>query len=150
MGFPFIFTSPVICNFPRFRKFNIFKILGIGRREVSTHSPMLGNLLNPKGSHGQGDAFLRLFVSMLGIADFDTASARLELEYYIGRVTEKSGGRIDIVILDKDGNAIFIENKIGAGDQKKQLQRYRQRKPLYLIRKMHGSFHRHLPQTLCY
>lgn len=108
-------------------QFNIFKILGIGHYEVGTHSPMLGNLLNPKGSHGQGDAFLRQFVSLTGIANFDTASARLELEYDIGTVTDKTGGRIDIVILDRGGNAIFIENKIYAGDQENQLRRYRQR-----------------------
>lgn len=108
-------------------RFNLFKILGIGHYEVGTHSPMLGNLLNPKGSHGQDDVFLRLFVSLLGIPDFDTASARLELEYHIGPVTEKSGGRIDIVIWDGDGHAIFIENKIYAGDQENQLRRYRQR-----------------------
>src|SRR5580692_3482102 len=79
-------------------QFNIFKILGIGHYEVATHSPMLGNLLNPKGSHGQGDVFLRLFVNSMGIANFDSASAHLELEYHIGTVTDKSGGRIDIVI----------------------------------------------------
>jgi hypothetical protein len=108
-------------------QFNIFKILGIGHYEVGTHSPMLGNLLNPKGSHGQGDVFLRLFLNLMGIANFDMDSARLELEYHIGTVTDKSGGRIDIVILDGSGNAIFIENKIYAGDQENQLRRYRQR-----------------------
>ena len=108
-------------------RFNIFKILGIGHYEVGTHSPMLGNLLNRKGSHGQGDTFLRLFVNSQGIANFDTASAHLELEHHIGTVTEKSGGRIDILIMDRDGNAIFIENKIYAGDQENQLRRYRQR-----------------------
>jgi hypothetical protein len=107
--------------------YNIFKILGIGHYEVKTHSPMLGDLLNPKGSHGQGDAFLRLFVERMSIAGFDAASARLELEHRIGLETEKSGGRIDIVIFDGAGNTIFIENKIFAGDQDKQLRRYRER-----------------------
>jgi hypothetical protein len=107
--------------------YNVFKILGIGHYEVRTHSPMLGDLLNPKGTHSQGDTFLRLFVTQMGIADFDTASARLELEHYIGPVTDKSGGRIDIVISNNQGRTIFIENKIGAADQKDQLRRYRQR-----------------------
>jgi hypothetical protein len=108
-------------------RFNVFKILGIGRYEVRTHSPMLGDLLKPQGSHGQGDIFLQRFVTQMAIADFDTASASLELEYYIGEVTEKSGGRLDIVISDGNGNAIYIENKIDAEDQPNQLQRYRQR-----------------------
>lgn len=107
--------------------FNIFKILGMGHHEVQTHSPMLGDLLDPQGNHGQGDAFLRLFVAQMRIASFDTASARLQLEYHIGAVTEESGGRIDIVILDGKGNAIFLENKIYAADQKNQLRRYRDR-----------------------
>ena len=107
--------------------YNVFKILGIGHYEVRTHSPMLGDLLNPKGTHSQGDAFLRLFITQMGIARFDTASALLELEHYIGPVTEDSGGRIDIVISNSQGRAIFIENKIGAADQKNQLRRYRQR-----------------------
>jgi hypothetical protein len=106
--------------------YNVFKILGIGHYEVRTHSPMLGDLLDPKGTHCQGDAFLRLFVKRMSITAFDTTSARLALEYSIGDVTEESGGRIDIVILDEQGHAIFIENKIHAADQEKQLQRYRQ------------------------
>lgn len=109
--------------------YNIFKILGIGHYEVRTHSPILGDLLNPKGTHCQGDAFLRLFVTRMGVATFDTASAKLALEHYIGAVTERSGGRIDIVISDKSGNAIFIENKIYAADQVNQLERYRARNP---------------------
>lgn len=107
--------------------FNIFQILRVGHLEVTTHSPILAELLNPKGRHGQGDTFLRLFINQLDIKDFDPASARVELEYDIGTVTEKSGGRIDIVILDGKSHTIFIENKIYAGDQEKQLQRYRER-----------------------
>ena len=45
--------------------FNIFKILGIARREVQTHSPILGELLNPNGCHGQKDLFLQLFFDQL-------------------------------------------------------------------------------------
>ncbi len=107
--------------------YNIFKILGIRHYEVKTHSPILGDLLNPGGSHGQGDAFLRLFLAQMEINDFDASSATLKLEYHIGTVKEKSGGRIDIIISDRRGQAIFIENKIYAGDQKNQLQRYRER-----------------------
>ena len=39
--------------------FNIFRLLGVARAEVTTHSAMLAELLNPDGSHGQGDRFLR-------------------------------------------------------------------------------------------
>jgi hypothetical protein len=109
--------------------YNIFKILGIGHYEVRTHSPILGDLLNRKGTHSQGDAFLRILVQGMGIEGFDTASSRVDLEYYAGPVTEKSGGRIDIRITDDHGNEIVIENKIYAGDQENQLERYRATRP---------------------
>ncbi|MFU8894691.1 MAG: PD-(D/E)XK nuclease family protein, partial [Luteolibacter sp.] len=32
--------------------FNLFDVLHIGHYEVRTHSPMLAELLNPRGSHG--------------------------------------------------------------------------------------------------
>jgi hypothetical protein len=68
-------------------QFNVFNILGIGHYEVKTHSPMLGELLNPKGRHGQGAMFLRLFLGQFGITDFvaDSETAKLDLEYGIGQ-----------------------------------------------------------------
>ena len=45
--------------------FNIFGILGMERKEVKTHSKFLAELLNPKGSHLQGDMFLKLFIEYL-------------------------------------------------------------------------------------
>ena len=41
--------------------FNIFDVLKLSTSEVRTHSAFLAELLNPEGSHGQGDIFLRLF-----------------------------------------------------------------------------------------
>jgi hypothetical protein len=109
--------------------FNIFNILGIGRLEVKTHSPILGNLLNPKGKHGQGTTFLRLFLAQFKIDGFNAETAKMNLEYYIGLKTEKSGGRLDIVVSDGKGRRIIIENKIGALDQEKQMERYRNSYP---------------------
>jgi hypothetical protein len=111
--------------------FNIFQILGIGRLEVATHSPMLAEFLNPKGHHGQGAAFLRLFIEQFDIHNFEAESdtATMKLEYHVGPVTEKSGGRIDIVVKDGKGGIILIENKIGAGDQDNQMKRYREFDP---------------------
>jgi len=43
-------------------QFNMFRVLGVGHLEVKTHSPILAELLNPKGKHGQGDVFLSLFL----------------------------------------------------------------------------------------
>ena len=106
--------------------FNIFQIIGLTSDEVRVHSAFLATLLDPRGSHRQGDLFLQLFTKQLSriVHDFDTKSAVVECEKYIGRMTETTGGRIDIHISDKKGHKIIIENKIYAPDQTNQLIRY--------------------------
>ena len=105
-------------------QFNLFDILSIGHLEVRTHSPILAELLNPNGSHGQGDVFLRHFLTQLEIQDFDASSAKVIKESSLGEL-----GRIDIVITDKNRKSVFIENKIYAGEQERQLERYHIRNP---------------------
>lgn len=106
--------------------FNIFQIIGLTSNEVRVHSAFLATLLDPQGSHRQGDLFLRLFTKQLSqiVHNFDTESAVVECEKYIGRMTETTGGRIDIHISDEKGHKIIIENKIYAPDQTNQLIRY--------------------------
>lgn len=107
--------------------FNIFSILNVEKEEVRTHSTMLSELLNPKGSHGQGDAFLKLFLKdIVHKEDLNTHDAEVLSEFSIGSINEDetTGGRIDIVIQFPD-YLILIENKIDAGDQHNQLLRYR-------------------------
>lgn len=110
-------------------RFNIFNILKVERNEVLTHSAIIGELLNPKGSHGQKDLFLKLFikVSQLRFADedFPYNNCKVYVEKHAGLINEEysEGGRIDILI-EWEGKAIIIENKIDAGDQKNQLLRY--------------------------
>lgn len=109
--------------------FNIFNILRVGHLEVTTHSPMLAQLLNPKSVHGQGSTFLQKFLDQFGIQDFDAATASVKMEHHIGAVTENAGGRIDILLQDGKGGVILIENKIYAGDQPNQMKRNRNYKP---------------------
>lgn len=106
--------------------FNIFQIIGLTSDEVRVHSAFLATLLDPQGSHRQGDLFLRLFTKQLSqiVHNFDTESAVVECEKYIGRMTETTGGRIDIHISYEKGHKIIIENKIYAPDQTNQLIRY--------------------------
>ena len=105
--------------------FNIFNILGVRNDEVK-HSRFLAELLNPNGTHGMKHSFLKLFCEHLGITDFDSSNASVTIEKYTGRITEnfEEGGNIDIIITDTQENAIIIENKIYAPDQKAQLSRY--------------------------
>lgn len=101
--------------------FNVFDILRLGHYEVRTHSPLLRELLDPKGSHGLGATFLQLFLDNKAVAvkGFDAPSAKVFTEYSIGDL-----GRIDILIQDQHQNRIIIENKIYADEQPEQLLRY--------------------------
>lgn len=103
--------------------FNVFDVINVTTNEVRLHSRFIAELLNPKGSHGQDDLFLKLFIEQLGI-EIDTKSATVIVEKYIGVKTATTGGYLDIYISDKKGNSITIENKIYAGDQEHQLLRY--------------------------
>lgn len=115
--------------------FNLFQILGIGHYEVSTHSPLLGDLLDPGGTHGQGAIFLELFIQQVltqsdlvdrpGLERFDPATARIVLEQSLGERTETDGGRLDLLLTDKTGNQMAIENKIYAAEQVNWVRRYR-------------------------
>jgi hypothetical protein len=113
--------------------FNVFSILGLSTNEVRAHSRMLAELLNPQGSHAMGDVFLKFFVKNL-IPDNDlkekyltaTSKANVVIEKWIGNVNDDNdtGGFIDILIEFPNSEAIIIENKIYAGDQRSQLRRY--------------------------
>lgn len=113
--------------------FNIFSVLQMDSDEVKTHSRFLAELLNPKGSHGQNDVFLKKFVEITDTEKFDIGNgktknfdinnAKVDVEFFIGQVTECTGGRIDILIRSGE-NVIMIENKIYAPEQPNQLLRY--------------------------
>lgn len=103
--------------------FNLFQVLGIETKETS-HSAFLAELLNPRGSHGQQDRFLRLFIQQLPCLreiQWNTQNAYAKIEEVIP--DNNNYGRMDIVIHCGD-DAIIIENKIYAGDQEEQLYRY--------------------------
>ncbi len=104
----------------RGERFNVFEMLEVAHYEV-THSKIIAGFLNPKGSHGQGDLFLRLFLQMIENNDeitIETSNANVYTEYDTG------DGRIDILIEDNTGHGIIIENKVYARDQPEQLIRY--------------------------
>jgi hypothetical protein len=45
--------------------FNIFSILDVERKEVSTHFAFIFELINPKGSHKQNNRYLKMQVSIM-------------------------------------------------------------------------------------
>lgn len=112
--------------------FNLFQDLGLISDEVRLHSSIIATLLNPRGSHGQKDKYLKAFIEMLCDSDknmsidfLDTGNKQIsiQVEKSIGPLTEERGGRIDIYITDTK-HTIIIENKIFADDQPLQMKRY--------------------------
>ena len=95
-------------------RFNIFSILRNDHDEVNLHSKFIYELINPLGSHNQGDIFLKIFLKQMNIELDGLEDVRVNREYKF----------IDILIRTNN-RAIIIENKIWAGDQDMQLKRYR-------------------------
>jgi len=96
-----------------YNKFNIFSILRDESDEVNLHSKFIYELLNPNGSHGMGDVFLKLFFKFVKLDEFMEESFRVYREFY----------NIDILLLSK-AKAIIIENKIQTYEHSNQLKRY--------------------------
>ena len=106
------------------KSFNVFSALNMCSDEVRLHSRLLATLLNPKANHVLGNEFLKLFLIALGLPeDYITYCKEQIVERPIGEVTETNGGRIDIILEDRE-HAVIIENKIYASDQPNQLLRY--------------------------
>jgi hypothetical protein len=98
-------------------QFNLIKLLKMGTSEVHTHTPIIADLLNPKGSHGQGKIFLREFINFFDI------NFNLNDVIIVEREFRDNKDQIDILIENSE-KIIIIENKIYASDQKDQLYRY--------------------------
>lgn len=105
-------------------RFNMFRICGVNHYE-NTHSAIIAELLNPKGTHSLKSELLEAFLSLIDkdfvLTDFNPSNATVYTEY-----TTTGKGRIDILIKDANKNALIIENKIYAADQYEQLKRYDQ------------------------
>lgn len=106
----------------RGEKFNIFSVCGVNHYETS-HSAIIAEFLNPNGSHGQQDIYLRLFLEML---EKKGMKMTFSDEHNVEVLTEYQtcNGRIDILIKGIN-KVIIIENKIYAAEQEEQLSRYR-------------------------
>jgi hypothetical protein len=109
-------------------RFNILEALGVVRQELR-HSDFLAFLMDPKGNHGLGDAFVKRLLQKIltGSEGVPLPVTPVELERWdLGRVTvQREWEYLDILLLDADNElAVVVENKIGTGEHSDQLQRY--------------------------
>ena len=110
-------------------KYNIFDVLDVAHREVII-CRFMADLLDPRGAHGKGDKFLRLFMEKILSKDGysidwteeDYKNTQVYTEYPLGNKGQNKR-RIDIVI-KSNKRFIPIEAKIYAGDQKSQCYDY--------------------------
>ena len=102
-------------------------------------SRLFAHLLDPGGSHAQGDTFLSLLLEELRLAP-DSAGklaafqsppgvgSRVETEHWTGKIEMSGGeprsGSIDILIECDRDRRIAIENKPWGGEQEEQIPRY--------------------------
>ena len=101
------------------RDFNIFDITRIDDKEVIV-CRVLAELLDPKGRHGQGGAYLELFLSDcldLKFSENEINNANVVPEY-------PAAGRFIDIVVEISGKFIPIEVKIYAGDQIRQCYDY--------------------------
>ena len=107
--------------------FNVFDAI---RPDENRLSDILRDLLDPRGSHGQGDCFLRLFLGMLRAQELEhLLGGNPPVDVYREQLTssiEEDRRRIDLVIVihGPPDWGIAIENKPWAGEQQKQMEAY--------------------------
>lgn len=106
-------------------RFNIFRVLRIERKEMKLHSRFLAELFNPLGRHCQGDYFLRLFLTEGQGLKPPKAWPDLSKWQVTTEEDAPPYGRLDIVLRCKAlGFITVFENKVDAGEQPAQLDRY--------------------------
>lgn len=112
---------------------NLMEILGVAHRELQ-HSNFLAWLFNPNGSHNLGDFAIKEFIklyfrenqfedlglhtrlSVFDFVDLDFSDLEIRREYK----------NIDLILLsEKNGFCIVVENKIHAIEGRNQLRKYR-------------------------
>ncbi|RTQ52304.1 hypothetical protein EJV47_04585 [Hymenobacter gummosus] len=110
--------------------YNVFSLLrNLTWDETRLHSPMLADLLYPRGAHGQGPLFYDALLEQLrqlGIQP-NRYQGRDAHFYHVATEVDTGDGFIDVLLTYRGPDARFavaIENKIYAADQDRQLARY--------------------------
>jgi hypothetical protein len=101
-------------------QFNVFDLIEPDENKLSD---VLKLLLDPKGSHGQGDLFLRLLLDKLGFGSRvqRTADARVQREAPTHALRNQRR-RLDVLV--EAGVLLAIENKVDSPEQENQVKDY--------------------------
>jgi hypothetical protein len=100
-------------------RFNVFDLIEPDENKLSD---VLADLLNPKGTHGQGDLFLGLLFKQLGLgSDAKTKEATVQREAPM-HGTRKDHRRMDVFV--NAGVLLAIENKVDSPEQQDQVSDY--------------------------
>lgn len=109
-------------------RFNLVRLLELERLE-SHHSRILADLLDPRGTHGQGALFLERFLDLIGLSHIKAKVASPAAHVEVTpeeRITAES--RPDIVVRCVPWFVLVIENKIQSGEGQSdgtwQLEKY--------------------------
>ncbi len=101
--------------------FNVFNFI---KPDENRLSDILSNLLDPSGSHGQNDMFLKEFLKVIELDSFPNNLINCKVIREVSTsYIKKSQRRIDI-ILDFGDSGIGIENKPWAIEQEDQIKDY--------------------------
>lgn len=105
-------------------RFDPLGTLGLGEVHLSA---ILADLLDPRGTHGQGTLFIDRFFELepfpnwLRNVDWKGTRARTEAPTYL---IERTSRRMDVLLRLTDRSYVAMENKFGAGEQPEQLPDY--------------------------
>jgi hypothetical protein len=113
-------------------RFNIFHYL---RPDENLLSDIIRDLLDAKGNHGQGEAFLKEFLETMCSSPISNWQFRSVERENATSLIDNTQRRMD-VLLDLGNFGVAIENKPWAGEQKDQIHDY----VTHLERRFAGNF----------
>jgi hypothetical protein len=96
--------------------FNIFKLLKMQNKEVETHNRLIGELLDPNGSHKMGLQFQQIFLELI-------LPQKAEHIWQV-EIEERFGACKFDISLRCENTRIVIESKIDSQEGFQQLKRY--------------------------
>ena len=108
--------------------FNILNVLRIERTEIR-HSNVLAWLMDPQGSHGMGQAFIRRVLSTILLesesAEIELTPASIELMNMVDVEVLREWKNIDLLVISETNRwVLLVENKIRSRASRRQLIKY--------------------------